>query len=184
MKGLSYIWTMHHLIIPGLNNSGPRHWQSFWEKSLPDSNRVVQENWESPEKRDWVERLDRYIRELRTETVFVAHSLGSITAVEWLLQFKNPLVRGAFLVAPADADSVEIIRDFAPVPLERLPVPSMVVASENDPYVSMERAKLFAASWGARLVNVGALGHINAKMDLGEWPDGRRLLADFEASLR
>ncbi len=174
---------MHHLIIPGLNNSGPKHWQSFWERSLPDSERVVQENWEHPEKKDWVERLSRYIGNLRSDTVLVAHSLGSVTAVEWLLQGKSPFVCGAFLVAPADADTVEIIRDFAPVPLKRLPVPSMVVASENDPYVSMERARLFARSWGSSLENVGALGHINAETDLGEWPAGRELLEKFERSL-
>ncbi len=130
-----------------------------------------------------MERLSRYVEGLRSDTVLVAHSLGSVTAVEWLLQGKCPFVRGAFLVAPADADSVEIIRDFAPVPLQRLPVPSMVVASENDPYVSMERACRFAESWGASLENVGALGHINAQTDLGEWPAGRALLEKFERSL-
>ncbi len=174
---------MHHLIIPGLNNSGPKHWQSFWERSLPDTERVVQKNWEHPEKNDWVERLSGYIAGLKSDTVLVAHSLGSVTAVEWLLREKSPFVRGAFLVAPADADSVETIRDFAPVPLKRLPVPSMVVASENDPYVSMERARLFAEAWGSSLENVGALGHINAQTDLGEWPAGRALLEKFERSL-
>ena len=123
-------------------------------------------------------------RSLKTDTVLVAHSLGSVTAVEWLLRKGNPFVRGAFLVAPADADSVEIIHDFAPVPLGKLPVPSLVVASENDPYVSLSRAEFFAKSWGSRLVNVGALGHINAQTDLGEWPAGRALLERFERSLR
>lgn len=175
---------MHHLIIPGLNNSGPKHWQSFWERSLPDTDRVVQKNWEHPEREDWVARLSSYIGRLKTDTVLVAHSLGSVTAVEWLLRNGNPFVRGAFLVAPADADSVEIIRDFAPVPLGKLPVPSLVVASENDPCVSLSRAEFFAKSWGSRLVNVGALGHINAQTDLGEWPAGRKLLERFERSLR
>lgn len=174
---------MHHLIIPGLNNSGPKHWQSFWEKSLPDTGRIVQRNWENPQKEDWVERLARHISELKTETVLVAHSLGSITAVEWLLREKNPLVRGAFLVAPADADTVERIQSFAPVPLSKLPVPSIIIASENDPYLSIERAKIFASAWGADLVDVGMLGHINAETDLGEWPAGRKLLAEFEKKL-
>lgn len=174
---------MHHLIIPGLNNSGPKHWQSFWEKSLPDTSRIVQSNWENPQKEDWVERLSRHIAELKTETVLVAHSLGSITAAEWLLREKNPLVRGAFLVAPADADSVERIRSFAPVPLSKLPVPSIIIASENDPYLSMDRAKEFAKAWGADLVDVGMLGHINAETNLGEWPEGRKLLAEFEKKL-
>lgn len=174
---------MHHLIVPGLNNSGPDHWQSFWEKSLPDTGRVVQENWEHPQKEDWVGRLSRYVEKLTSDTVFIAHSLGSITAVEWLLQFRNARVKGAFLVAPADADSVAHIRNFAPVPLSRLPVPSIVIASENDPYLSMDRAKEFAEAWGSGLVDVGKLGHINAETNLGEWLPGRRLLDAFEKGL-
>lgn len=153
-------------------------------KKSPGHGRVVQKNWEHPEKNDWVERLSGYIAGLKSDTVLVAHSLGSVTAVEWLLREKSPFVRGAFLVAPADADSVETIRDFAPVLLKALPVPSMVVASENDPYVSMERARLFAKAWGSSLENVGALGHINAQTDLGEWPAGRALLEKFERSLK
>ncbi|MCR5027890.1 MAG: alpha/beta hydrolase [Fibrobacter sp.] len=174
---------MHHLIIPGLNNSGPDHWQSFWEKSLPDTSRVVQENWDHPEKCDWVSRLSRYISKLDSDTVLVAHSLGVVTAVEWLLEEKNPYVKGAFLVAPPDADSVEIIHDFAPMPMQKLPVPSMVIASTNDPFVTFERAEAFAKAWGSAFVNVGNLGHINAKTHLGEWPEGRRFLAEFEASI-
>lgn len=174
---------MHHLIVPGLNNSGPEHWQSFWEKSLPDTDRVEQENWDHPEKDDWISRLSRYVEKLQTDTVFVAHSLGSITCVEWLLRFENPHVKGAFLVAPADADSVEIIRDFAPVPLEKLPIPSLIVASRNDPFVTFDRAEAFSKAWGSRLVDIGNLGHINAKTRLGEWPEGRRYLSEFESSL-
>ncbi len=175
---------MHHLIVPGLNNSGPDHWQSFWEKSLPDTSRVVQENWEHPEKEDWIRRLSRYIAGLTSDTVLVAHSLGVVTCVEWMLRERNSLVKGAFLVAPADADCVELIRDFAPVPLKRLPVPSMVVASRDDPFVSFGRAEEFSAAWGASLVDVGNLGHINAETKLGEWLAGRKLLDAFEKKLK
>jgi len=175
---------MHHLIIPGLNNSGPDHWQSYWEKSLPDTSRVVQENWDHPQKADWVDRLSRYIDRLESDTILVAHSLGVITSVEWLLQKGDSRVKGAFLVAPADADLVELIHDFAPVPLQKLPVPSMVVGSTNDPFATWERTELFAKEWGSTLVNVGNLGHINAKTRLGEWPEGRKLLAEFESSLK
>ncbi|HTF82293.1 MAG TPA: alpha/beta hydrolase, partial [Cytophagales bacterium] len=34
-----------------------------------------------------------------------------------------------------------------PMPLIKLPFPTMVVASEDDPYVSVERAQHFAACW-------------------------------------
>ena len=41
---------MNYLIVPGLNNSGPKHWQSFWAKSLPNAVRVEQRSWDKPQK--------------------------------------------------------------------------------------------------------------------------------------
>mgnify|MGYP002479844118 CR=1 FL=1 len=55
--------------------------------------------------------------------------------------------------------------------------------SENDPFVSLERARFFARQWEAPCVDVGKLGHINADSDLGEWPVGRDILKQLEKSL-
>jgi predicted alpha/beta hydrolase family esterase len=91
-----------------------------------------------------------------------------------------PRVRAALLVATADVDSPAHTppetRDFAPKPRARLPFPATVIASRNDPYVTLERARAFAAAWGADFVDAGAIGHINAASGLGDWPEGRRWL--------
>ena len=179
---------MHYLIVPGLNNSGPDHWQSYWAKSLPDATRVVQRNWDHPQKEIWIETLDEAAGKLDSDTIFVSHSLGVVTTVLWLLRRAAnggvpAHVKGLFLVSPSDPDNVEIIRSFAPMPLEKLPAPTCVVASRNDPFVTMERARFFADAWGARLFDAGELGHINAKSNLGEWEQGRAFLAEFEKSL-
>lgn len=189
---------MHHLIIPGLNNSGPAHWQSFWAKSLSDTSRVVQRNWDDPKKSEWMETLDQAIAGLTSDTILIGHSLGTVISALWLTEVygrggavgnaangivANPgarFVKGAFLVSASDADSVDIIKDFAPMPLQKMPVPTWLICSEDDPFVSMERSKQFAEAWGAHLECVGALGHINAKSNLGEWEQGRKLLAEFE----
>ena len=75
--------------------------------------------------------------------------------------------------------ALDAVASFAPVPLERLPFPSIVVASSDDPYVSLERAEAFARGWGSRLVTIGAAGHINTDAGYGEWPEGRRLLDEL-----
>jgi len=179
---------MHYLIIPGLNNSGPTHWQSFWAKSLGNATRVVQHNWDAPQKAEWVKTLDEAISKLESDTILVAHSLGVSTTVHWLTELfeKNPkahFVKGAFLVSASDVDNVEIIKNFAPMPLKKLPIPAWVLASENDPFVTMDRSKFFAEAWNAHVENVGLLGHINAQSNLGEWEQGRKILAEFEKTL-
>ncbi len=89
-------------------------------------------------------------------------------------------VRAALLVAPADVDSLAHTpaetRCFAPMPLDALPFPATVVVSRNDPFVSFERGRLFAKAWGAELVDLGSVGHINAASGLGDWPAGRECL--------
>jgi predicted alpha/beta hydrolase family esterase len=62
------------------------------------------------------------------------------------------------------------------MPVARLPIETIVVASRNDPWVSMERARFFAQSWGSELVDAGDVGHLNSGYGLGDWPEGWRLL--------
>ena len=35
------------LLVPGLWNSGPEHWQSYWERERTDCRRVLQKDWEN-----------------------------------------------------------------------------------------------------------------------------------------
>ena len=113
--------------------------------------------------------------------ILLSATFGALWSVIALIVPEN--IKGAFLVAPADADCVEVIKDFAPMPTEKLPVPTCVVGSENDPYMTLERAKFFARAWNAKWFNAGSLGHINSDSNLGEWEQGRRFLSEFEKSL-
>ena len=65
------------------------------------------------------------------------------------------------------------------MPRVPLPFPSIVVASRDDPYVSLEQARSYATAWGSRWVDVGAAGHINSASNLGTWPAGYALLEDL-----
>lgn len=179
---------MRYLIIPGYHNSSPKHWQSFWEKSLPGAVRVMQKDWEAPILQEWLSALRAATEHLQGPTILIAHSLGVALTVHYLTGPNVArFVAGALLVSPSDVDSSNHtppeLRNFAPMPLKKLPVPAIVVASENDPYVSLERARFFAKHWEVPCMDVGKLGHINADSDLGEWPVGRDILKQFEASL-
>jgi uncharacterized protein len=61
----------------------------------------------------------------------------------------------------------------------RLPFPSVVVASTDDPYVSVARATEFAEAWGSRLTLIGDAGHINGASGHGPWPDGEAMLFEL-----
>ena len=173
------------LVLPGYADSGPEHWQSFWERDDPNCRRVVQDDWLEPKLGDWVAALDRAVAACAAPPVLVAHSLGCALAVRWAAR-PGARARGALLVAPADVDSPDHtpdeVREFGPMPLEPLPFPSIVVASTDDPFVSTARAQVFARAWGSRLVTLPAAGHVNADAGFGPWPEGRALLAQLSGA--
>ncbi|HEU0013478.1 MAG TPA: alpha/beta fold hydrolase [Longimicrobium sp.] len=169
------------LIVPGWTNSGPEHWQSRWEREMPGCRRVQQRDWDHPDRGEWIAALDNAVRAAPAPPVLVAHSLGCLAVAWWAAAFPAP-VHGALLVAPVDveqADTPAELRSFGPVPIARLPFPSTVVASRSDPYAAFDRARAFAEAWGARLVDAGDAGHLNAASGHGPWPQGERLLREL-----
>jgi uncharacterized protein len=170
------------LTIPGLNNSGPDHWQTLWERRRGDCSRVNLGDWDNPRRELWVNRLDAAIRDCGGPIVLVGHSLGCIAIAWWATLCHQPYgwpVAGALLVAPADcdqADRVSAVGAFGPLPRTPLPFPSIVVASRDDPYMRYERAHSFGKYWGSQVVDAGECGHINSASGLGEWAFGQRLL--------
>lgn len=176
------------LIVPGLNGSGPEHWQTRWEALYPGHVRVVQRDWDHPRRDDWLAALDGALTVAGGPVVLVAHSLGCALVAHAASRPSARVVVAALLVAPADVDSPARTppetRDFAPLPLRPLPFFATVVASEDDPYVTLERARAFAAAWGATFVDAGPRGHLNAASGLGDWPEGHHLLEALLARTR
>jgi|SRR3990167_63956 len=167
------------LLLPGWQNSGPEHWQSRWEQRHGYL-RVEQHDWMRPLRGDWTARLEEVVVDTDGPVVLVAHSLGCILTAWWAAHSANAhRVQGALLVAPGDVEQHDVagyLPGWAPVVRQRLPFPAVLVGSQDDPYCRFERAQTLASDWGARFVDLGARGHINAESGLGDWPEGRALL--------
>ncbi len=173
----------HYLIVPGLGNSGPEHWQTWLENSGNNFERIQQDEWEAPVCEDWIANIDKAVSRYDPSTVvLVAHSLGCTAVVYWALIYKK-IIKGALLVAPSDPESPLYTfptKGFEKVPLEKINFPTIVVASADDQWVSLERAKFFSYSWNSEFVNIGNAGHINAASGHGPWEEGRSLLNKFD----
>lgn len=177
---------MTYVIIPGLGNSGSAHWQSLWQKTLPNALRVEQRDWDNATKDEWLQTLNEAMQQAPGDCVLIAHSLGVALVAHWAMNFHNSKIRAALLVSPSDVDSPahtpDSVRNFAPMPLTPLPFRSIVVASSNDSFVSLARAEYFARSWGADFINIGPCGHINAEANLGDWPQGMAFVGRLSAA--
>lgn len=171
------------LTVPGLNGSGPSHWQTLWEQSRPDTTRIELGMWSHPRRHAWVTKIDQAIRAAEPPVVLAAHSLGCL-AVAWWAELTQQAfgwpVAGALLVAPADLDKRPLaaeLADFAPTPRRPLPFPSILVASDDDQWISLDRAYALSESWRSHFVAAGPAGHINAASGHGWWDEGQELLS-------
>lgn len=175
------------LIIPGWNGSGAAHWQTLWEQKYSNFRRVEQRNWSRPSRLDWVKQIAARIGDMEAPVFLVAHSLGCLAVAHGAASagIQKNRIGGAFLVAPPwiakNDQSPRELLDFLPMPLPRLPFPSLFVASEDDHYLPIKVAACLASAWGAQFVNVGKQGHINVASGHGPWHDGEQLLRDFVA---
>lgn len=171
-------------VVPGWRNSGPAHWQSRWENLCPAWRRVAQGNWEQPRREDWIAALDAAIAGCRRPVVLVAHSLGCVTVAHWARRHRAGKVAAALLVAPADVERATVaasLRDFAPLPRDPLPFPSLLIASDNDPACTAPRAAGLARDWGSTFHLLAGAGHINADSGLGDWVAGQALFTEWLA---
>ncbi len=162
----------HVIIVPGLHDSSPEHWQSLWHRRHPEFARVRQDDWEHPHLATWAARLGQVRSADQRPALLVAHSFGCLTAVHSIARDSAKLA-GVLLVAPADPDKFAVSDLLPALPL---PCPSIMVASSNDPWMRADNARAWARRWGSELVEGGPLGHINADSGLGDWQAGQSLL--------
>ncbi|GAB3435960.1 alpha/beta hydrolase [Massilia solisilvae] len=160
------------LVAPGLGGSGAGHWQTRWQTLHPWFERIGQRDWDCPDLLAWSAQVGDALRRSARPAIVVAHSFGCLATVHRIAA-GVPQLAGALLVAPADPAKFGVQHELAVGPL---PVPSVVVGSENDPWLSAGGARDWSARWGSEFVNAGALGHINAESRLGDWPFGLALL--------
>lgn len=177
---------MPTVVLPGIGGSGETHWQTLWEAEDPSFKRFAPSNWDAPDLADWIEALDRSLSDSEEPPVLIAHSLACLLVAHAAPRIASK-VGGAFLVAVPDPDGPSFPAEassFGMAPSRPLSFPSLIVASGNDPYGSLDYARRRAREWNAGFVEMGNLGHINGSSGLGSWMEGRRLYGAFRAGLR
>jgi uncharacterized protein len=169
------------ITLPGIGGSGDAHWQTIWEQADTRFARFRPASWDQPELDDWTQSLERAVQSCAEPPILVAHSLACLLVAHWATCTRSAIA-GAFLVSVPDPDGSRFpveAASFKPVPTRPLQFPSLVIASTDDPYSTLDAARRRADEWRSGLNVVGALGHINASSGLADWPQGRALLDAF-----
>jgi predicted alpha/beta hydrolase family esterase len=160
------------LIVPGLNDSGPAHWQSWLQSLHRHAVRVQQDDWSSPDLDRWADRIASALERAGDGAwVVAAHSFGCLALARHLQLHADSPVAAALFVAPADPERFGVTDR---LPSTRLAVPSTLVASQTDPWMRADQARAWAGRWGSHCVNLGDAGHINAESGFGPLPFAQR----------
>ncbi|MBK6264750.1 alpha/beta hydrolase [Marivirga sp. S37H4] len=170
--------------IPGLHNSDINHWQSHFERLMPDEFfRVNQENWDEPDCETWIDTIEKELSNFNhPDLILIGHSIGCIAILKWFEKYQHK-IKGALLVAPSDSERKnypKYINGFVPIPKNIQPFPTIVVASINDHVTELDRSKEFANNWGSKLVILENAGHIESKSGFGKWDVGLKLVKELE----
>jgi len=173
------------LMVPGLRDHVAEHWQTLLEAQLPQTRSVPSLAHDKLSCAARVQALDDALAAIDGPVILVAHSAGVLITVHWARIYDRP-IHGALLVTPADMETpmpagyptVDTLRENAwlPMPRMRLPFPSVMAISDNDPLCGKQRAAELAGCWGSRVVELGDVGHMNPAAGYGPWPKADALI--------
>jgi predicted alpha/beta hydrolase family esterase len=179
------------VIVPGLRDHAPLHWQTLLAERHPQAVTVPPLGRDNLDCAARVQALAQTLAQVQGPVTLVAHSGGCLTVAHWARGAGacTQRIQGALLAVPADMErplpagypAMDALEHagWLPMPRQRLPFRSIVAMSDDDPLGEPLRIRALAAEWGSRLVAVGAVGHLNPASGFGPWPQAEELLAQL-----
>jgi predicted alpha/beta hydrolase family esterase len=167
------------LIVPRLGGAAEGDWPNRWRSKLSTARFVLPVDPRDTRREAWTGAVGEAVREAKRPALFVGHGLGAAAIVQAADALGEADIRGAFLVAPPDAATLEKLASGWAPSRARLPWPSLVVASRSDPSGAYDAVAALASDWGADLIDAGEAGGLDAASGHGPWPEGLMRLAGF-----
>jgi uncharacterized protein len=161
-----------------LNDSPADHWQSWLQSLYRDAVRVEQHDWRQPDLERWAARIGSTLERAGAgRWIAVAHSFGALALARHVACAPSSSITAALMVAPADPDRFGI---GAVLSAATLPVPSTMVLSRTDPWLSLAAGQRWASRWGCHVVDLGDAGHVNTAAGFRTLPLARRWVTTVE----
>lgn len=163
------------LILHGWGGSDHPHWQSYIAAEVAREYGCVSflrfSDADLPDRDRWLNELKAEVEAFKP-TVVVCHSIANIL---WFHLCNNDLdlrLEKLFLVAPPSLScDIKELASFYPceIPQDLRAKNSLLISSDNDPYMSYKEVCELAKDLGVELHTIKGGGHINTDSGYGEW---------------
>ena len=177
------------LIVPGLREHVAEHWQTLLEARLAKVRSVAPLETDKLDCMARVRAIQHELEQIDGPVILVAHSAGVLMVAHWATHFSRP-IKGALLAAPPDLDAVwpsnypssETLSSHGwnPLPQRPLPFRSIVAGSTNDHLASFSAVTRMVENWGAELLDLGDVGHLNPAAGFGHWAQAEALILQLD----
>ena len=178
------------LIVPGLREHVAEHWQTLLEARLAKVRSVPPLETDKLDCNARVRAIQHQLEQIDGPVILVAHSAGVLMVAHWAAQH-SAQIKGALLAAPPDLDaewppaypSSTVLASYgwSPLPKEPLPFRSIVAGSRNDHLASFSAVTRMAENWGAELLDLGDVGHLNPAAGFGHWQQAEALILQLDS---
>lgn len=165
------------LLLHGWGGSDFPHWQSWLAGEIAKDYGTVSflrfSNFDFPKLDVWKKELLEHLSDFRPD-IIICHSLANTL---WFHicndeNLKIDRVEKLFLVAPPSLEcKIEELKSFFPLDLPKKlhAQKTTLIASSNDPYMSMDEVKHIEKTLNIDTVILENAGHINSDSGYGEW---------------
>lgn len=163
------------LILHGWHGSDLPHWQAWLAQALVLEDCIVAfpklSDNASPNKDIWLNQAREIIEDFRPDIV-IAHSLANILWFHLAGSISYTVKKLLLCAPPRDLSDYDEVKSFfpSPIPTSLSAAYSLLLVSDNDPYISIDEANLLASKLNIPLEIIHNAGHINADSGFGEWP--------------
>jgi len=177
---------MLFFIVHGSYSSPESNWFPDLKEKLEALNQtVIAPAFPSPQNQSlehWMKVFEKYLPTIRSvdKVCMIGHSLGPLFILHAIekhdLKIDSAIFVSPFLEKLDRSEQIDIAnatfykKDFDFEWLKKLIPLSYTLYSDNDPYVEKKHSLAFAEKMGSSVIQVQKAGHMNAEINLNEFP--------------
>lgn len=139
--------------------------------------------------KNWTIVFEKYIDKIDNDTIFIGHSLGPSFILSLLEKLNLPKpIKTCFLISGfigllnnEEFDEINktfVEKEFNWDKIKKNCKKFYIIHSDNDPYVSIEKAEELAEKLGFEVILIKGAGHFNTKSGYSEFPELLKRIKD------